>query len=55
MFKILALQQLNNLSDDRIGYQIRDRQSFMQFLGLQIESRVPEAKTRWLFRGDSKS
>ncbi len=24
MFKILVLQQLNNLSDDRIEYQIRD-------------------------------
>ena len=34
MFKILVLQQLNNLSDDRIEYQIRDRLSFMRFLGL---------------------
>ena len=50
MFKILVLQQLNNLSDDRIEYQIRDRLSFMRFLGLQMESRVPDAKTVWLFR-----
>ncbi len=50
MFKILVLQQLNNLSDDQIEYQIRDRLSFMRFLGLQIESRVPDAKTIWLFR-----
>ncbi len=50
MFKILVLQQLNNLSDDRIEYQIRDRLSFMRFLGLQLESRVPDAKTVWLFR-----
>lgn len=50
MFKILVLQQLHNLSDDRIEYQIRDRLSFMRFLGLQIESRVPDAKTVWLFR-----
>ena len=28
MFKILVLQQLHNLSDDRIEYQIRDRFSF---------------------------
>ena len=35
MFKILVLQQLNNLSDERIEYQIRDRLSFMRFLGLQ--------------------
>ena len=50
MFKILVLQQLNNLSDDGIEYQIRDRLSFMRFLGLQLESRVPDAKTVWLFR-----
>jgi IS5 family transposase len=50
MFKILLLQQLHNLSDDRIEYQIRDRLSFMRFLGLQIESKVPDAKTVWLFR-----
>ena len=50
MFKILVLQQLHNLSDDRMEYQIRDRLSFMRFLGLQMESRVPDAKTVWLFR-----
>lgn len=50
MFKVLVLQQLNNLSDERIEYQIRDRLSFMRFLGLQLENRVPDAKTVWLFR-----
>jgi IS5 family transposase len=50
MFKIMVLQQLNNLSDDRIEYQIRDRLSFMRFLGLNLEDRVPDAKTVWLFR-----
>lgn len=50
MFKVLVLQQLHNLSDDRIEYQIRDRLSFMRFLGLQLEDRVPDAKTVWLFR-----
>jgi len=50
MFKILVLQQLNNLSDDKIEYQIRDRFSFMRFLGLQLEDRVPDAKTVWSFR-----
>ena len=50
MFKMLVLQQLNNLSDDRIEYQIRDRLSFMRFLGLELEDRVPDAKTVWLFR-----
>jgi len=50
MFKMLVLQQLHNLSDDRIEYQIRDRFSFMRFLGLELEDRVPDAKTVWLFR-----
>ena len=50
MFKVLVLQQLNNLSDERIEYQIRDRLSFMRFLDLQLEDRVPDAKTVWLFR-----
>jgi len=50
MFKLLVLQQLHNLSDERIEYQIRDRLSFMRFLGLQLEDRVPDAKTVWLFR-----
>ena len=49
MFKLLVLQ-LHNLSDDRIEYQVRDRLSFMRFLGLQLEDRVPDAKTVWLFR-----
>ena len=54
-FKILVLQQLHNLSDDRIEYQIRDRLSFMRFLGLQLEDRVPDAKTVWVFREQIKA
>lgn len=50
MFKVLVLQHLHNLSDERIEYQIRDRLSFMRFLGLQIEDRVPDANTVWLYR-----
>lgn len=50
MFKILVLQHLHNLSDDGIEYQIRDRFSFMRFLGLQLEDRVPDSKTVWTFR-----
>ncbi len=50
MFKMLVLQQLNNLANDRIEYQICDRLSFMRFLGLALEDRVPDAKTVWLFR-----
>lgn len=50
MFKILILQRLYNLSDDQTEYQINDRLTFMRFLGLEIQDRVPDAKTIWLFR-----
>ena len=50
MFKILVLQALYNLSDDQTEYQIRDRLSFMRFLGLDLDHRIPDAKTIWLFR-----
>jgi IS5 family transposase len=38
------------LSDDQAEYQIRDRLSFMRFLGLDLDQRIPDAKTIWLFR-----
>ena len=50
MFKVIVLQQLYNLSDDQIEYQIRDRFSFMRFLDLGVEDPVPDAKTVWLYR-----
>jgi hypothetical protein len=37
---------------DGIEYQVRDRLSFMRFLGLQLEDRVADAKTVWLFIGN---
>jgi IS5 family transposase len=50
MFKTLILQSLYNLSDDQLEFQIRDRLSFMRFLGLSRGDTVPDAKTVWLFR-----
>ncbi|MBS1035265.1 transposase [Gluconobacter cerinus] len=50
MFKILVIQTLNNLSDERTEYLINDRLSFMRFLGSGLSDRVPDAKTVWLFR-----
>jgi IS5 family transposase len=46
MFKILVIQILNNLSDERTEYLIND----LCFLGLGLSDRVPDAKTVWLFR-----
>jgi IS5 family transposase len=45
-----VLQALYNLSDDQAEYQLRDRFSFMRFLGLELEDAVPDAKTLWLYR-----
>jgi IS5 family transposase len=50
MFKVLVLQSLYNLSDERIEFQIRDRISFMRFLDLSLGDAVPDEKTIWLFR-----
>ncbi|WP_408872764.1 IS5 family transposase [Gluconobacter roseus] len=50
MFKILVIQTLNNLSDERTEYLINDRLSFICFLGLGLSDQVPDAKTAWLFR-----
>ena len=50
MFKVLVLQALYSLSDDAAEFQVRDRLSFMRFLGLGLGDRVPDAKTIWLFR-----
>lgn len=50
MFKLLILQRLHNLSDERLQYQVSDRLSFMRFLGLELSGSVPDARTVWAFR-----
>jgi IS5 family transposase len=50
MFKAIVLCALCNLSDDQVEYQMCDRLSFVRFLGLALEDKVPDAKTVWLYR-----
>jgi transposase len=50
MFKILILQRLYNISDAQAEYQIKDRLSFMRFLGLDLCDTVPDEKTIWEYR-----
>jgi IS5 family transposase len=50
MFKILLLQAMHGLSDARCEYLIKDRLSFMRFLGLGLTEAVPDANTIWNFR-----
>ncbi len=39
MFKVLVLQSLYNISDQQMEYPIKDRMSFMRFLGLNLEDK----------------
>ena len=50
MFKILLLQDWNNIADDNTEYLINDRLSYQRFLGLSLGDKVPDAKTIWAFR-----
>jgi transposase, IS5 family len=50
MFKILILQKLYHISDAQAEFQIKDRLSFMRFLGLSLYNDVPDDKTIWYFR-----
>jgi len=50
MFKIILLKRFYNLSDEQAEYQINDRLSFREFLGLTIGDRVPDSRTIWLFQ-----
>jgi len=50
MFRILILQASHSLSDERTEYLIKDRLSFMRFLGLGLADRVPDANSIWNFR-----
>lgn len=50
MFKVLILQTQNNLSDERTEFYLRDRLTWMRFLGLGLGDPVPDANTIWTFR-----
>jgi transposase, IS5 family len=50
MWKVLILQASHSLSDERTEFLIKDRLSFMRFLGLGLANPVPDANTIWTFR-----
>jgi IS5 family transposase len=50
MFKIILLKRFYNLSDEQAEYQINDRLSFKEFLGLRSGDRVPDSRMIWLFQ-----
>ena len=50
LFKMLILQQLFNLSDEEVEFQVNDRRSFEEFVGLGVMNNIPDATTIALFR-----
>ena len=49
-FKRLVLQQLFNLSDDELEFQVNDRSSFEEFVGLGVRNSIPVATIVAFFR-----
>ena len=49
MFKVMIIKHYYNLGDHQVQYQITDRQSFKDFIGLASGDKVPDEKTIWLF------
>ncbi len=50
MFRVPILQSGHSLSDERTEYLIKDRLSFMRFLGLSLAQNVPDANSIRNFR-----
>ncbi len=50
LFKMLILQQLFNLSDEELEFQVNDRRSFEEFVGLGVINNIPDATTIAFFR-----
>jgi len=51
MFKMLVLQTLYDLADERLEYQIRDWLSFARFLGEKLKDEVPGVTMVWRVHG----
>jgi len=50
MFKVLVLAAQNNVSDERMEFLIRDRLSWLRFLGFDLGKPTPDENTITLFR-----
>jgi len=45
LFKMLVLPQLFNLRDEELEFQVNDRRSFEEFVGLGVMNSIPDATT----------
>lgn len=50
MVRVLLIQQLYNLSDEQMEFQLLDRLSFQRFVGLRASSQIPDRTTIWTFK-----
>ncbi len=50
MIRLQVVQQMYTLSDDALEYPVLDRASFQRFAELEKSSRIPDAKTMWVWR-----
>ena len=50
MMRVLFLQRLYGLGDKQIVYQIKERLSFREFLGIESVDDVPDEKTVWKYK-----
>lgn len=50
MVRVLLIQQLFNLSDEQMEFQLLDRLSFQRFVGLRQSSQIPDRTTIWTFK-----
>lgn len=50
MVRVLVIQQLYNLSDEQMEFQLLDRLSFQRFVGLRQSAQAPDRTTIWTFK-----
>jgi IS5 family transposase len=50
MLRVMLIQQLFNLSDEQMEFQLLDRLSFQRFVGLRASSQIPDRTTVWTFK-----
>lgn len=50
MVRLLLIQQLFNLSDEQMEFQLLDHLSFQRFVGLRSSSQIPDQTTIWTFK-----
>ncbi|MEO5716242.1 MAG: transposase [Luteolibacter sp.] len=51
MFKILVLQVIRGLSDEKLEFELIDSASAQRVVGISPHDKVPDSRTIWLYQG----